>query len=143
MQLVLKVLIATIMIHVFICTPFMNQLIKQVNQISFKYQALASCLYWLIFTVNNVILKIGAWVGWKALPCTVPAIDMGAFLSLNLISSKQPSFRKISEDSLSNEYAEMISTNLEKAKIWLFSKGFPPSISKALQQWKYMTYNIH
>ena len=45
MQLVLKVLSAITMVHVFMYTPYMNQLIKQVNQINFKYQKLDSCLY--------------------------------------------------------------------------------------------------
>ena len=92
MQYIFKVLVATTMVHVFIYTPYMNQLIKQVNQISFHYQTLESCLYWFILTVNNVSLKVGAWVGGKALPCTVPAFHKGAFVSLNLISTKQPSF---------------------------------------------------
>ena len=39
------------------------------------------------------------------------------FVSLNLISTKQPSFRKI---SLSIECAEVIATDLEKVKILLF-----------------------
>ena len=76
MQFVLKVLVATTMVHVFIYTPYMNQLITQVNQISFKYQKLACYLYWLILTVNNVSLEVGTWVGGKAVPCTVPAFDM-------------------------------------------------------------------
>ena len=44
MQFVLKVLVATTMVHVFIYTPYTNQLIKQMNQISFKYQKLACYL---------------------------------------------------------------------------------------------------
>ena len=66
MQFVLKVLVATTMVHVFIYAPYMNQLIKEVNQISFKYQKLACHLNWLILTVNNVSLKVGTWVGGKA-----------------------------------------------------------------------------
>ena len=85
-------------VHVFIYTPYMNQLIKQVNQIYFKYQKLASCLYWLILTANNVSLKVGTWMGEKALPCIAPAFDMGAAVPLNLISTQRPSFRKILED---------------------------------------------
>ena len=98
MQFVLKVLVATTMVHVFIYTPYMNQLITQVNQISFKYQKLACYLYWLILTVNNVSLEVGTWLGGKAVPCTVPAFDMGAIVSLNSISTKQAGFRKIWED---------------------------------------------
>ena len=45
MQFILKVLVATTMVHVFINTPYMNQQIKQVNQFSIQYQTLASCLY--------------------------------------------------------------------------------------------------
>jgi len=90
MQLVFKVLVATITVHVFTYTPYMNQLIKQVNQTSFTYRKLDCCLFWLILTVNNVSLKVGTWVGGKALPCTVPEFDMGAFVSLNLIATKQP-----------------------------------------------------
>ena len=52
-------------------------------------------------------------------------------------------FQQYEKISLSNECAEVISTNLEKVKIFLFYKGFPSSISKALQQWKYKTYSIH
>jgi len=99
MQFVLKVLVATTMVHVFIYTPSMNQLINQVNQNSFKYQKLACYLYWLILTVNNVSLKVGTWVGGKAVPFTAPAFDMGAIIvSLNLISTKPAGFRKIWED---------------------------------------------
>ena len=58
-------------------------------------------------------LKVGTWVGGKALPCTVLVFDMGAFVSLNLISTKQPSFRKCEKISSSNECAEVISTNLK------------------------------
>ena len=49
--------------------------------------------------MNNVSLEVGTWVGGKAVPCTVPAFDMGAIVSLNSISTKQAGFRKI----LSNE----------------------------------------
>ena len=98
MQFVFKVLVATTMVHVFICTPYTNQLIKQVNQISFKYQKLACYLYWLVLTVNNVSLEVGTWEGGKAVPCTVPAFDMGAIVSLNSISTKQAGFRQIWED---------------------------------------------
>ena len=98
MQFVLKVLVATTMVHVFIYTPYTNQLIKQVNQISFKYQKLPCYLYWLILTVNNVSLEVGTWVGGKAVPCTVPTFDMGEIVSLNSISTKQAGFRKIWED---------------------------------------------
>ena len=45
MPFILRVLIATTMVHVFIYTPYMNQLIKQVNQICFKYQKRNSCSY--------------------------------------------------------------------------------------------------
>ena len=58
--------------------------------------------------------------GWESIPCTVPAFDMGAFVALNLISTKQPRFPKNEKISLSNECAEVISTNFEKVKIWLF-----------------------
>ena len=88
MPFILRVLIATTMVHVFIYTPYMNQLIKQVNQICFKYQKRNSCSYWLFVTENNVSLKVGTWVGGKALPCTVLAFDMEAFVSQNLISTK-------------------------------------------------------
>ena len=98
MQFVFKVLVATTMVHVFIYTPYTNQLIKQVNQISFRYQKLACYLYWLILTVNNVSLEVGTWVGGKAVPCTVPAFDMGAIVSLNSTSTKQADFWKIWED---------------------------------------------
>ena len=37
-------------------------------------------------------------MGGEAVPGTVPAFDMGAIVSLNLISTKQAGFRKISED---------------------------------------------
>ena len=53
---------------------------------------------WLILTVNNASLEVGTWVGGKAVPCTVPAFDMGAIVSLNSISTKQAGFRKIWED---------------------------------------------
>ena len=95
MPSILEVLVATTMVHVFIYTPYMNQLIKQVNQIYFKYRKLNSCSYWLIL---NISLKVDTWVGGKAVPFTVPAFDLGAFVSLNLISTKQPSFPKIWED---------------------------------------------
>ena len=98
MQFVLIVLVATTMVHVFIYTPSMNQLIKQVNQISFKYQKLACYFYWLILTVNHVSLNVGTWVGGKAVPFKAPAFDMGAIVSLNLISTKSAGFRKIWED---------------------------------------------
>ena len=98
MQFVLKVLVATTMVHVFIYTPYTNQLIKQVNQISFKYQNLACYLYWLVLTVNNVSLEVGTSVGGKAVPCTVPAFDMGAIVCLNSISTKHAGFRKTWED---------------------------------------------
>ena len=65
MQFVLKVLVATTMVHVFIYTPYTNQIIKQVNQISFKYQKLACYLCWLVLKVNNVSLEVGTWVGGK------------------------------------------------------------------------------
>ena len=95
MQFVLKVLVATTMVHVFIYTPYTSQLIKQVNQISFKYQKLACYLCCLVLTVNNVSLEVGTWVGGKEVPCIVPAFDMGAIVSLNSISTKQAGFRKI------------------------------------------------
>ena len=66
--------------------------------------------------MNNVSLKVGTWVGGKA----VPAFDMGAIVSLNLTSTKQAGFRKIGEDFMSSECAEVISTTLEKVKILLF-----------------------
>ena len=94
MQFVLKVPVATTMVHVFIYTPYTNQLIKQVNQISFEYQKLACYLCWLVLTVNNVSLELGTWVGGKA----VPAFDMEAIVSINSISTKQAGFRKICED---------------------------------------------
>ena len=40
--------------------------------------------------MNNVSLEVGTWVGGKA----VPAFDMGATVSLNLISIKQAGFSK-------------------------------------------------
>ena len=45
MQFVFKVVVATTMVHVLVYTPYTNQLIKQVNRISFKYQKLACYLH--------------------------------------------------------------------------------------------------
>ena len=136
MQFVLKVLVATTMVHVFIYTPYTNQLIKQVNQISFKYQKLACYLYWLVLTVNNVSIEVGTWVDGKAVPCTVPAI--WAIVSLNSISTKRMVFKRYEKISLSND---MLQTNVYKpwkSQDCIVLEGlFPSSISKTLQQWKY------
>ena len=42
-------------------------------------------------------------MGGKAVPCTVPAFDMGAIVSLNSISTKQAGFERYERISLSNE----------------------------------------
>ena len=111
----------------------MNTLIKQVNQIYFKYQKLASCLYWLILTVNNVSLKVGTWVGGKAVPCTIPVFDMEAFVSLNLIFTKQPSFPKMWVINVPRWYVQ----TLKKSRFYCSRRAFH------LQSWKrYNSKNI-
>ena len=70
MQFVLKVPVATTMVHVFTYTPYTNQLIKQMNQISFKYQKLACYLNVLTCPYSEQCKSrsrhLGGWEGQSA-----------------------------------------------------------------------------
>ena len=82
MQFILKVLVATTMVHVCIYTPYINQQIKQVNQICIQYEKLASCLYWFILTVNNVKSKNMRLSGWEGPSLHIPRIWHGSICLL-------------------------------------------------------------
>ena len=74
----LKVLVATTMLHVFIYTPYLNQLMKQVNQISFKY--IKTCLLFVLTYPYSEQCKaksshLGGWEGTPLHSICLPKFD--------------------------------------------------------------------
>ena len=119
---------------------YVNQLIKHPLN-SIKYKKLACYLHWLILTVNNVSVKVGTWMGGKAVPCTVPAFDMGAIVSLNFPLNRQV-FERYEKISLSNELLRWCLQTLKKSRFYCSRRALHLRSRKHYNS-ENMTYKIH